>query len=508
MTILDDHKFVAKPPAMPAGGAIRAQRLLGGVPALGLLGLFAPSFAQAACLPSNQSIGTSLIGPLLGDGGNISILPGGSVTGGANGVDLIACGASRLDNAGSLSGTQGIVLGTASAGTITNSGSISAGSAGIASGGTIGVLSNSGAISALGRGAASGVTNSGTIATLTNGGTIRAGGYGVQNSGGLGSVTNTGSIVGGIAGLRNNGGTIGPLANTGVLSGGAFGIRATGGAIASVTNGGSITGTRIAIGNDGGAIGAIVNSGTINGYNAIYSTGAGASIGAITNTGTIRGNIVVQNQDVTIAGGSGANFGTLTSGAVTVSDGNLRLTGNQLLDQNVTVRGGAGVVTAQGVLQLATRHTITGDFALSGGTLDLLASGASAGQYGGLSVTGAVTLAGGFALDLTDGYLLATGDTFDAIDGYTGISGNIGSFALNGIACSSVTASQWMCAGSGSNALIAAVTNGGELDIVVQSVPEPASIGLFAAALGLLAWFVPGRRTAPGRISRRRRPRS
>lgn len=496
-TAADDLSLRATETARPIPGRMR-----GAASVLGLLGLALPAMAQAQCVPGTQVITTDVTGPLTGDGGAISILTGVSVSGAATGIDLTACGASSVDNAGSLTGSsRGIQLGTASAGTITNTGSLSGG---ISSGGSITLLDNAGMITMAGRGLISGVANTGTIGGIANAGTIITGGYGVLNSGGIGGVTNSGTILGGIAGVRGDGGSFGAITNTGLLSGGASGIRMTGGSIAAITNDGSITGTAMAIGNDGGAVGSIVNNGTLNGYNAINSTGAGASLGAITNTGVIRGNIVVQNQDATIAGGSGATFGTLTGGAIMVSDGNLRLTGNQLLDQNISVQGGAGRVTAEGVLQLSTRRSIAGDVTLSGGTLNLLASGASEGLYGGLSVTGVVTLAGGLALDLTDGYELALGDSFTAIEGYAGLSGDFDSFALNGIPCRSAATDQWLCsAGSGNVALIAAVSGAGAYDLVVQAVPEPASIGLFAAALALLASLSPARA-----LSRRRRPRN
>ena len=195
-------------------------------------------------------------------------------------------------------------------------------------------------------------------------------------------------------------------------------------------------------------------------------------------------------------------FGTLTNGAITVSNGNLALTGNQMLDQDVNVNGGAGTMSTTGVLRMSARHLVTGAVSLSSGTFDVLAAGAATGQYGGLSVTGAVTLAGGLALDLTGGYALSKGDTFDLIDDYSSISGNFVGLAVNGASCAGLAANQWRCAvGGGAVATIAAVTVASQLDLVVQDVPEPASFGMFAAALAGLAWMTP-------RLSPRRQRRS
>ncbi len=46
------------------------------------------------------------------------------------------------------------------------------------------------------------------------------------------------------------------------------------------------------------------------------------------------------------------------------------------------------------------------------------------GQYGALTVTKLTTLDGGLAIDLTDGFTLATGDSFDILT-FGGLAGRL-----------------------------------------------------------------------------------
>jgi hypothetical protein len=253
-------------------------------------------------------------------------------------------------------------------------------------------------------------------------------------------------------------------------------------------------------------------SGTISGVNAIVSTGAGATIGSITNSGLISGNISISNQNVTISGGTGSTFGTLTGGRINIANGNLLFySGNELLDDDISVNSGTGTVTNQGVLQIATSHTITGSLAqLASGVLEVEIAGTGAGQFGSLSVSGGVTLAGGLDVDLTNGFTLTAGESFDILNGFANISGDFASFSLDGIACTTGGADIWDCSNLGGGLYLAEVFNGNQLDLVVDqsggnNVPEPASLGLFAAALAGLGaarrrWRRPGGAQQSGRV--------
>ena len=329
---------------------------------------------------ANQVISTpDFPGPVFGTGGNITVDVGASIAGGPTGVYAQNFGIGTLSNQGAINGGPGS-LGSPGA---------SAG-AGVANANTITTLVNSGVING-GAGPSgttprgpdaggAGVSNSGTIKTLTNTGKILGGndagigalGQGISNSGIITNLTNNGTIAGG------NGGT-GRTFSGGVYSGGA-GI-ANSGTIASLTNSGIIHGGK-ATDDPGDAI-----------YSAGYSGDVySPSIGAITNTGQIIGYVVIDIQaSLTINGGTGKTFGTwiggaINGGAITIGNGNLIFaSGNTEIDEDISVDGGSGTVTNDGVLRFAALEVIKGNFT-NDGTAQV-----SAGK---LEIDGAVTGAG------------------------------------------------------------------------------------------------------------------
>jgi len=374
----------------------------------------------------------------------------------------------------------------------------------VSNAGTIRTLSNSGAISGGNGGAAAsllpggaGVSNAGTVTSLTNSGKINGGNGGSAPSG-------VGQGFAGGAGVSNaQGGTIATLSNGGVIGGGNGGsganVGGAGGAgiansgtIATLTNSGTISGGN---GGDpqlgaGGAGGAGAPPGAPG--DAIYSAGANASIGPITNTGRIIGNVEIDNQaSVTITGGSGKAFGSLKGGTIVIGNGNLTFGGgNTFLGDNIEVDGGKGTVTNKDPLRVAQPLTIAGNSTqTAAGVLGLDFAGDVWRQYGALTVTKLTTLDGGLAIDLTNGFTLATGDSFDIL-AFGDLTGNFASLALDGAACMAAGADSWSCGGG---VLLNEMIDATKLDLVAahgslagqgSPIPEPSTWAMLA--LGFL----------------------
>lgn len=361
---------------------------------------------------------------------------------GANAIDNSRSSASitRLDNAinGAIVGTiHGSVNGVSNIGTIVqlnNNGVIvghSSGGAiahGINNTGTIGQLSNGGLIS----GEIDGMVNSGRIGTLSNSGTISGSQAGVSISGTASTIAN--NAQGRITGLTaiQNSASIGTLSNGGTLSGSQAGISVSmSGMVDMISNGvqGTINGVATGIVN-AGVIGTLSNSGLISGRTALLLQSG--TLGNMLNAGTIAGSIVNQSANaLNIGGGSGTVFGTLTGlsgdiGAL-VSAGDVNFTGgNQLLNDNINVNSGAGMVTnAAGVLRVDHQITIQGNYHQNAGAS--LAIGIDPGAtplgsitdtgYGRLIVTGNATVeAGGtIALQKPPAFNYAVGQRYVAI---------------------------------------------------------------------------------------------
>ena len=142
-------------------------------------------------------------------------------------------------------------------------------------------------------------------------------------------------------------------------------------------------------------------------------------------------------------------FGSWTGGTITIGNGNLTFAGgNTALGDDIFVNGGNGTVTNMGALELAAPQTIAGNFTqISAGVLGLDFAGDVFGQYGALTISKLTTLDGGLAIDLINGFSLATGDSFDIL-GYGSLAGGFASLALGGAACSSAGTDKWTCGGA------------------------------------------------------------
>jgi len=463
------------------GGRSRAG-LLPGALLIALAALGAPGAARAACTGSTQTISEPVTGPIISNGGAITVTTNGSIAGNPDGVEATACAITTL----SIQSPGSIEAGPGAAGASTGG----AGGVGVLNENTITTLSNAWIINggnggnggATGGAGGAGVSNSGTITTLTNGDSISggSGGSGVVNGGAGGAgVSNSGTITTLTIGTPTNGASV----NGGSGGGGAFG----GAGGAGISNSGTIT-TLTNYSDIFGGLGGTGRTGNGALGDAIYSTG---SIGSITNRGAIYGTVEIDNQaSVTINGGSGGATGSIGGGAITIGNGDLAFTGNNALgaiqvlgenpalDNHIFVDGGAGKVTNEGVLSLYAPVTVTGNFVQTASSvLDFIL------RYGGaLDVTKLATLDGELALDAS-GFPLMSGDVFDLMS-YGGVSGAFTGLSLDGTACSATHSSDWFCSNVGLNFDVD-VGSGG-LDVTVSGVPEPATWALIGAGfLGL-----------------------
>ena len=107
----------------------------------GVAGLPATAWG-AACIPTDQIISTPVPGPVISDGGSITVTPTGAILSG--GVSA-ACPVTTLVNRGAIDGLTGIST-SGEIGQVDNSGTIN-GSTGIENSGDVYRLNNSGIIS-------------------------------------------------------------------------------------------------------------------------------------------------------------------------------------------------------------------------------------------------------------------------------------------------------------------------------------------------------------------------
>ena len=255
--------------------------LLAGASLAALIAIGAPGEAFA-CSNLDQTILAAKTGPILGDGGAITVTSTGSILGDPNGVDASGCSITTLgvraggaisgQNSPSPGGAGGTgVWNAATITTLANNGTISGGNGGAGvSGGTGGA----------------GVWNSGGITTLINRGTIRGGAGGLGSPAGasgdaiysaganasIGTISNTGSIVGNVEiDDQSNVTIINPSKKYGSWTGGTIDIGN-----GNLTFGGGAALSRSFIGDDitvDGGAGTVFNKGRLQLASDITITG-------------------------------------------------------------------------------------------------------------------------------------------------------------------------------------------------------------------------------------------
>ena len=394
--------------ARGGGRGLRAT-LLAGASLIALAALGAPEAARA-CSGLDQTISTSVNGPILSTNGAITVTGSGVISGSGfttpDGVDAFSCSISVLTNSGTISGGGFGVFNSSRHGV------------GVANSNTITTLTNHGKIAgASGTGlledAASGILNSGTIKALSNTGmitggrglsqtqgvTFGSGGLGVSNKGTITSLTNSGAISGGQGGngggsggegLFNNG-TIGSLMNSAgkTISGGNGGTHDGQGArgvfnidiITTLTNSGAISGGQGGAGTAGAGGGLGGGGGT-----GVDNDGPSAMIGSFSNLkgGTISGGNGGAGTGATLGAGGIGGAGVSNGGVITSLSNKGTISGGQGGVTNAAVggAGGAGVANETGATITALTNAAGATIGGGGG-----ASGAARGGAGGAGLT-------------------------------------------------------------------------------------------------------------------------
>ncbi len=398
--------------------------------------------------------GQSAYGVLLQDGGVVTNLAGGRITGGLYGVEAGDLGAVTIVNNGYIGGGQLAVGHDASGGmTLLNYGTIEGGRYG-AWGYDPGsnTLSNAAIIESPRTAVFIGDMSSSTEITgdFSNSGTIDGGmigiaiGYAGNTLANRGTVTNTGSIYGGTYGVALfAGGTVMNAAGS-TITAAQTAIMVTGGA-GSVTNAGEITGGdgySVAL-RAGGWLSNLAGGTISGGMDGIYA-GGGATV---SNAGLIADRAAPGHAGVRL--GNGATLDNLTGGTISGTTGVLIAGANAILYDAGTIIGSGGnaieisaaVDPAQltlttgavttgtidgggtdGQVFLAGHNTLTNtiaDFgAGSGLTVDTGADWTASGNWTVAQVTNDGTLQPGIPgtpLDLTGNFFNAAGATLQIV---------------------------------------------------------------------------------------------
>jgi len=213
--------------------------------------------------------------------------------------------------------------------------------------------------------------------------------------------------------------------------------------------------------------GTAANSGAITGAISLKKSGLGTQTLGDTNTysgaTTVDAGKLVINGSIststTTVNSTGTLAGSGTVGAVTVKDGGFIAPGN-----------------SPGILN-------TGNITLeAGSSLRIEIDGATVGtQYDRLNVTGSVSLAGLLSMTMSGSYAPANGTLFFILanDGTDAITGTFSNASVNG-GTYTLGGQEFQISYAG-NTATSSFTGGN--DVVLQAVPEPASLLLGAVAI-------------------------
>jgi fibronectin-binding autotransporter adhesin len=213
--------------------------------------------------------------------------------------------------------------------------------------------------------------------------------------------------------------------------------------------------------------GTAANSGAITGAISLKKSGLGTQTLGDTNTYTgattvDAGKLVINGSistSTTTVNSTGTLTGSGTVGAVTVKDGGFIAPGN-----------------SPGILN-------TGNITLeAGSSLGIEIDGATVGtQYDRLNVTGSVSLAGLLSMTMSGSYAPANGTLFFILanDGADAITGTFSNASVNG-GTYTLGGQKFQISYAG-DTVTSSFTGGN--DVVLQAVPEPASLLLGAVAI-------------------------
>jgi autotransporter-associated beta strand protein len=361
--------------------------------------------------------------------GNVS--NAGTITASQSGIEI---GSAKVDgsimNSGKISATNGdgiqvidLSSGTGGApevkGGITNSGTITAGANGIdvVNANVGGITNAAGAtITANGSSASIAASSGAGIRVAATGVLVTSSGVSV-NTGSAGStvtgnITNAGTITGedGIAVVQ--GSTVdGDISNTGTITGSTAGIEVYHGTVTgSITN----------------ATGATISSPLSTGGGAIFVRQS--TVGAITNDGTINGSIAVTGSLHTgTTVGSITNNGAINSGPGPGQSGPDIWVGSTTVNGDI-VNNGKMVANATGAIMIVNTGVVNGSVTNNGSITNNYAGGAGiyiwsdpTGPYTGETITGSVSNAQGGAITGSFGIQVFSTKTSEPTD----IQGNV-----------------------------------------------------------------------------------
>jgi hypothetical protein len=402
----------------------------------------------------NAGVVTAVDGYGIGLGASGSVYNSGKVTGGEDGVVVVA-GVGNIQNLGSINATLDDGVGLFQGGAVTNA-------LGASISGVVGVD-------------AAGIFITGGTATITNSGQIAGSHYGILVAAG-GSVTNSrsGTIKGQGSGVSlSHGGT---LSNSGAISSTAINSAAAdlelggnlnnnaGGSISGAGYGAFVTGAPGTIMNAGTITGAAFYGIALNDGGSIHNAAAGSVIGQSAGVSLAnQSGTVLNDGSISATGSGGAAIMISAGGAVTNDHGaTLSAAAYGVFSSGASASvANAGKITSARAIGFEAGGTVTN---LSGGILSGQTAGVfDAGGPGIVNNTGSITAggSGGAALDLESAGASVTNNAGGSISGAA-----YGVFAIGGsdvvsnaanAAISSGGTGVYMGGGSGS------LTNGGTI---------------------------------------------